>query len=252
VRRIVPPIAALAIDYPTGHRVVPHQHGRAQLVFASSGVMRVSAKTGIWVVPPQRAVWIPARVEHAIELRSAVSMRTLYFSGNVVPHLPKSCAVVNVSPLLRELVLRAMSFEPKRRLNERQKRLAAVLLDEIHELPVAPLYLPSPRDERLTRLMDRLAADPGNVSTLEDWGREVGASARTLARLFAAETGMSFRRWREQLRLIVAIERLAAGEPVTSLAMDLGYESTSAFISMFRRNLGTSPGRYFSASERIG
>ena len=153
--------------------------------------MRVSAEAGTWVVPPQRAVWIPARVEHAIEMRSAVSMRTLYFSGNVVPHLPKSCAVVNVSPLLRELVLRAMSFEPKRQLNETQRRLAAVLLDEIHELPIAPLYLPSPRDERLTRLTDRLAANPGNVSTLGDWGRDVGASARTLARLFAAEDVVS-------------------------------------------------------------
>ena len=146
---------------------------------------------------------------------------------------------------MRELILRAMSINGGSAPTAREERLFAVLLDEIETLSVAPLALPWPRDPRLVRLTEALQIDPGKSATLAEWGKEVGASSRTLARLFVRDTGMSFRRWREQLRLVSAIERLAAGEQVTTVAMELGYDSVSAFINMFRKNLGATPSRYF-------
>ncbi len=243
-------VVALAKNFPGGHHIPEHQHDRAQLVYASEGVMRVTTEIGSWVVPSERAVWIPAGVLHQVHMPSPVSMRTLYFRTDLVPELPGECSVVNVTPLLRELILRAMSFDTDSPPTEPQKRLTTVLIDEVRVLPVAPFHLPLPRDARLKRLTDALRNDPGETTTLASWGKQVGASSRTLARLFRQETGMSFRQWREQLRLILAIEKLAGGEQVTTVAMDLGYDSVSAFINMFCKNLGTTPSRYFARGNQ--
>ncbi len=239
------PAVAVGYDFPSGEVLPRHTHSRDQLVYASAGVMTVTTVHGAWVVPPQRAVWVPAGVEHQIRMIGAVAMRTVYLRPGALPDAPRQCRVVTVSPLLRELILRAVEIEQPYREGGPEERLIAVLLDEIRATPETPLHLPVPQDERLRRITDALQTDPADSRPLAAWASEAAASARTLARLFQRETGMSFARWRQQLRLVRALEALAQGRSVTETALDLGYESPSAFIAMFRRAFGKTPARYF-------
>jgi AraC-like DNA-binding protein len=240
------PVVCLARDYPSGHVIPAARHARAQLIYASRGVMSVNAPQGAWVVPSQRAVWVPPGVPHWTRAASALSMRTLYIDPTAMDGLPRECCVVTVSPLLRELIGEAVRLPPLYNEGGPAGRLIAVLLDRLRTLPAAPLHLPLPTDERLVRVTGALRADPADARSLAEWGRTAGASSRTLARLFQRETGLSFRAWRQQVRLLAALERLAAGESVTGVALELGYETPSAFVAMFRRALGVSPGRYFA------
>jgi AraC-like DNA-binding protein len=242
---LVRPLEGLAAEYAPGDVIPLHQHPFAQLLFASSGVMTVTTEHGTWVVPPERAVWVPARVGHAIRMTGRVSMRTIYLADSLGPLAGAECCVVQVSRLLRESILRAVGFAQPYRDDGPEARLVAVIGDEIRAAPTAPLHLPLPRDPRARRVADALCADPGDPRTLSDWARVAGASARTLERLFERETALAFGAWRQQARLLRGLEQLASGESVTSVALDLGYETPSAFIAMFRRALGTSPGRYF-------
>ena len=154
--------------------------------------------------------------------------------------------MLNVGTLLRELILCGVDLPQLYALGGPEERLVLVLLDEIRAMQVAPLHLPQPRDPRLLKLATALGRDPADRRDLEQWSRAVAASPRTLARLFRRETGLTFGRWRQQLRLLRALEWLAGGRSVTDIALSLGYDSTSAFVAMFRRNLGHTPGRYFS------
>jgi AraC-like DNA-binding protein len=192
---------------------------------------------------------VPPRVTHAIRMTGEVHMRTLYFDPRTPTALPDACAVVGVSPLLRELVLRVVAFTRPYPRGGPEARLVAVLLDELAAARAAPLHLPAPRDPRLRAITERLAADPADKRSLAAWARSAGASARTLARLFRRETGLGFAHWRQQARLLRALERLAAGDAVTTVALDLGYDSPSAFITMFRSRLGATPGRYFGGAD---
>jgi len=239
---LTPAVRALATDYAKGHLIAPHHHEWAQLIYARAGVMTVVTAQGAWVVPPQRAVWMPAGMEHAIRCATRLEMCTLDIDASANDGLPAGCGVTNVRPLLRELVLagvEAPGAGPRREL------LAALVLEEIRAAALAPLHLPEPEDPRLKRITRALGADPGDPRTLAAWGKEVGASVRTFSRRFLAETGMTFRQWQRQARLLAALVRLAQHESVTTVALDLGYDSPSAFIHAFRRALGTTPGRYF-------
>ncbi len=239
------PVVALAGDYPSGYQIAPHRHARAQLVYASQGVMTVTAAAGSWVVPPQRAVWMPAGAEHGIRVNRAISMRSLYIRPDAAAGLPTACRVVNVSELLRALILRAMAVAPHYDEAGPDGRIMRVILDEIRALPSAPLHLPRARDARLLRVTEALRADPADPRPLGAWARAAGASPRTLARLFLAETGLGFRAWRQRARLLHALVALASGAPVTRVAFEAGYDSPSAFIAAFKRAFGTTPGRYF-------
>ena len=240
------PIAAMAKDFANGSRVPPHRHRRAQLVFAAQGVMVVSTQQGSWVVPPNRAVWMPAETEHSIRSWGSVAMRTLYIRGDAAASLPVRCCVIAVSALLRALILRAVELPLLYDETGPDGRIMARILDEISALPALPLHLPWPVDVRLAKLCAAIQNDPASERGLAEWARLVGASGRTLARLFRRETGMSFGAWRQQARLLEALGRLATGQPVTTVALDLGYQSPSAFTSMFRRALGCAPTRYFA------
>jgi len=244
------PVAAFAHDYAPGELIPPHHHQRGQLLFAAAGVMRVQTDRGVWVVPPNRAVWIPAGTEHQIVCSGTVRMRTLFIRPDAAPQAESTCHVVDVPPLLRELILRAVDLPALYDEDGPDGRLMQVILDQVDALAVAPLHLPMSSHPRLAPILDHLLFHPEDDRGLDDWGRHLGASGRTLARLFLRETGMSFRAWRQQARLLAALTRLAADEPVTSVAFDLGYDSLSAFIAMFRRATGTTPGRYFERPER--
>jgi len=240
------PIVALAKEFPSGHLIPYHRHSRAQLLYASSGVMTVKTHKGIWVVPPLRAVWIPAHTRHQIEIFGRLSMRTLYIDPTFFAGPSAGCCVLAVPPLLKELILHAISLPRLYPLGGPEERLLMVILDQIRSMRIAPLELPIPEDVRLKKIYKRLSSNPGNNRTLEDWGKIVGATGRTLARHFRLETGMSFGQWRQQIRILEALKRLGMKEPVTTVAIDLGYDSPSAFISMFKKALGKTPGQYFT------
>lgn len=227
-----------------------HAHPRAQVIFASRGVMRVVAQKNTWLVPPGQAVWIPSQVEHQVFFPGAVSIRNLFIDPVTAASLPNLCLVFNVSPLLRELILRIGETGGGGTPDSPAFRLAQVILDELAQIEPAPLNLPMSNDPRLRKIMDGLLRAPGDNRTLDEWSEDAGAVSRTLSRLFLRETGMTFGEWRTRLRLLEAIDRLSQGQSVTQVAFDLGYQNLSAFIAMFRKTLGTTPGRFFQTLEK--
>jgi AraC-like DNA-binding protein len=216
-----------------------------ELIYASAGVMSVHTDAGSWVVPPHRAVWVPAGLDRSIEVSAGLAMRSLYFKPRVAASLPRECCVLNVTPLLRELILHTVDIGMLNRVIPAHARLIGVLIDQLRALRTVPLQLPQPIDARARRVAALLTDDPGSTLPLGALARRAGASARTMQRLFAAETNMTFARWRERRRLLHALRLLAGGEPVTSVAMELGYASPSAFTAMFRRAFATTPSRYY-------
>jgi AraC-like DNA-binding protein len=243
-QRVPRAVAAMPKDFASGFVIQPHSHERAQFIYATAGTMRVAADGSMWVVPPQRALWMPAGVEHGITMLSDVTMRTLYLRDDAAAAMPLSCRVLPVSPLLRELIVRATELPLQYDEDGPAGHVIALLLAELHGLQSLPLQLPMPQEPRLRALCLALLAAPGDQRTLREWARSVNASERTVARLFQNETGLSFGAWRQQARLLEAMGRLGSGAPVTQVALDLGYDSVSAFSAMFRRAAGASPSAY--------
>ena len=246
-------VAGIAAEFESGHVLRRHRHLRAQLVYAIEGVMTVETDAGLWVVPPLRAVWVPSGVTHSIRMTGRVRMRTVYFDAPALARAsaPERCRVLGVSPLLREIIVRLAEADSAHEAlaDERRAHLVDVLVDELVDAPATPLELPMPQDGRLRRIADAVLADPSDNRDLAAWAAFAALGERTLARLFPQETGMTFVRWRQQVRLLRALERLAMGEAVTAVAIDMGYTSTSAFVKLFRESFGVTPGRYFS--ERL-
>ena len=243
-------IKPLTHDYPAMHVVPLHFHDRDQLVYASHGVMTVRTRDGMWVVPTHRAVWIPAAIPHTITMSGAVAMRTLYLRTRLVKSLPRACCVVNVSPLLRELILHACTFAALKKTIQRQGHLIDMIVDQLQAIQVVPLQLPNPSDPRALRVAEMLLADASDRRPLAHICKEVGASKRTVERLFQEDVGMAFGKWRQQLRLMQAMRLLAEGAKVTHAALESGYSTPSAFICMFRKTLGTTPTLYFRTGAK--
>lgn len=227
-----------------GHRqrIDWHDHAEQQLVYPSSGLLIVSTAAGSWVVPPQRAVWLPAGVAHAHQAYGVTQMRTVAFPMDVNPLGLAQPTVLSVSRLLRELII-AITAGPARPPEEQQD-LKRVALRQLRLAPALQFHLPQPADERLREVTALLTEDPGRDRSLADLGRAVGASERTLSRLFRAETGMTFPQWRAQLRLHHSLTLLASGLPVTATAIRCGYSTPSAFTAAFRATFGTTPAAY--------
>ncbi|MBY4677113.1 AraC family transcriptional regulator [Marinobacterium arenosum] len=238
------PVIGLERAMQSGLEVIPHSHPRGQLAYASEGVLRVTTDQGTWVVPPSQAVWIPGGIRHQVTAETDCTVRHLHIDPTAAARLPGQCSVLEVSSLLRELILRVSRFGRLYPADGPEQRLVAVFLDELGALQPSLLYLPLAQDRRVRRVMDGLMRQPDSEKGLDEWATEVGASGRTLARLFQRETGMKFSEWRKQLRLQEAVNRLARGEPVTEVALALGYRSPSAFVAMFRKTLGSPPGQY--------
>jgi len=238
------PVAAMAKEFADGHVTPRHHHRRAQLIHAIAGTMRVTTQDGAWVVPPLRAVWLPPEQPHEVAMIGAVSMRTLYVEPQAASFMPDRCLVVEVAPLLRELILGAVEEPMVYPLGGRADTIAALILEELRRARELPLRVPLPAEPRLRALCLAMLDDLSQDGTLEDWAGRLGASGRTLARLFLRETGLSFGAWRRQARLAEAVARLTQGSSIAEIAAALGYESPSAFTAMFRRELGESPRRY--------
>jgi AraC-like DNA-binding protein len=202
--------------------------------------MRVESADAAWVVPPGRAIWMPSGQEHGIRCTTAVALRTVYITLPAGTPIRTNCHVCVVGPLLRQIVVR-LAERPDACANP---HLQALLLEELEATAEVPLALPEPRDPRLRRMTRALAERPGDRRSLAAWAAQLAMSERTLIRRFAEETGMSVRTWRRQARVLAALEELAADRPVTSVAMDVGYDSLSAFVAAFREVTGETPGRF--------
>lgn len=240
------PITLRAFDMDAGDNVAPHRHKWGQLAYASEGVMTVSTEHGRWLVPQERAVWIPPDIAHSVQPNAQLKFRSIYISADFSRGLSRQCGVIVVSPLLKALIFRAVNIPKEYKNGTSNSRIMSVILDQIEEAEEAPLHLPMPTDKRLLRIAKILLSEPSNTSPLEVLAKNSGGSERTLARLFKKETGLTFGKWRQQRRLLAAVTLLTEGQPVTTVALDLGYESVSAFIAMFKAALGTTPSRYFN------
>jgi len=236
-------------SYPKGHHIRPHWHSRAQFAYAIAGTMRVRTARHAWIVPPSRALWIPAHTAHEIQMYGAVAMHSAYVNEAAGAGMPAACAVLEVTSLARELIVRAAALPAAYDEGGDDGLLMQLLMAEIRRLPCSALDLPLPESADLTQLCERILADLSKRRpSVRDAG-EMNTSTRTLYRRFLGETGITFARWKQQARLLESIRRLAEGAPVTAVAIDLGYESPSAFSTMFRRALGVAPRTFAKASE---
>ena len=236
-------IRPVEFEYESGQVVPEHQHSEHQFVYASVGLLSVDTETSRWIVPPLRAVWVPAQTPHSVTAKVDTKMSTLYVNPAAPVPVLDRLTVVSVTSLLRELILHIIDAVPG---DEELLRLEAVLLDQIVADPAEPLELPVLSDPRLQAIADIYEANPADHRTLNELGNEVAASERTLQRLFHSETGQSFGRWRTQLRLQHGLIELGKGRNVTQAASRSGYSETSAFIAAFRTAFGVTPGRYFT------
>ncbi len=235
-----------ARDYDATTPIPLHHHpDRHQLIYAETGVLVVRAGMGRWVVPSTRAIWMPAGIGHQVHCIGAVRMRSLYIAPSHMPQAPATPSAVSITPLLAALIHAAASVAQPYREHSRDGRLMRLILDEVQTLPVLPLHLPEPSDPRLRRIGRQLERHPDDASTLQDWAARLQVDVKTIQRLCARELGMTFGQWRQQARLLRALERLAVGEKVIDVALALGYESPSAFATMFKRRFGLTPSQFF-------
>ena len=237
-------VVGFALTYGAGTAIDGHSHPAHQLIHAISGAMRVHARGGIWILPLGRALWIPAGVEHAIRCEGEVGMRTAYLSP-ACPGVSGEVRMIAVSPLLREALVRLSDGQA----SDLRPALLDIVLHEIAEAGLAPLRLPEPADPRIAQLVAHLQSDPADPMTLVRWARRLGFSERSLIRAIRVQTGMTFRDLRRHSRILVAIELLCEGRPITSVAYDVGFETPSAFAHAFRAVTGKTP-RQFVAEAR--
>ncbi|CAG9295929.1 AraC family transcriptional regulator [Celerinatantimonas diazotrophica] len=244
-----PVVALSATSVSKDWEYANHQHHKAQLLYSVRGILNCEIEDGVWIVPPQCAIWIPGNLTHSARGAGATECYCLFVEPDAAPDLPKNCCTISVSPLLRELLLKVVGFPELYELGGWQERLIATLLDELAVASVEDLHLPMPRDPRLRRLAEMLLAAPTDKTLKGDWATRIGMSERSMSRLLHNDIGMSFGRWRRQLHVLLALQRLSKGESVQTVALELGYENASGFVTMFRKAVGKPPARYIS--ERI-
>lgn len=237
-------VIAQAIDYVDGTHEIAHVHHRAQLVYATSGIVRVVTPLGLWMLTPGNALLIGSQVEHELHMVGQVAMRTLYIDPDVLAPQKQECRVIPVGDLLRASILGLFGTG-----DVDESRIALIvplILRLLHDAKDEPsaARLPLPAHARLRQICENLIAQPASADTLERWAERVGASSRTVARLFQQETAMSFGKWREQLRLAEAMSRLSIGLPAAQVAQELGYADVRTFTVMFKRAFGSTPQQF--------
>lgn len=238
------PLIAIGHAYPDSFELAEHRHRRSQFLYAASGVMAVSTPHGAWVAPPERAVWIPAGTPHSVRMVGAVQTRSVLVEPGECRHRGTECQIVGVSPLLRHLLSAAAEMPPDYDTAGRDGLVMQLLMAEIERAPLIPLAVPFPSHPVLARRCHAFLAKPNAAATIDDWADAMAINRRSFTRLFRRETGMSFAEWRQQACLSAALPKLASGEPVTSIAYDLGYDGPGNFSTMFKRVLGVPPSRY--------
>ncbi|WP_206044294.1 AraC family transcriptional regulator [Brucella cytisi] len=245
------PVIALPTRYPDGYFVPLHRHSRAQLLCASQGVVLVTTDAGRWMIPSDHAMWIPAGVEHSVEILGEVFMRSIYICVDAVSGVPDYLHVVGLTDLMRCLITDATTQDSTPEPDSRDALVIELILRDLHTLPQRSLGLPFPLDPRLQKLCREFVKKPSSRATIDDWADRMAMSRRSFTRHFQRETGVSLSVWRQQACLFAAVPRLTEGESVTSVALDLGYDSVSAFTTMFRRMLGVSPRFYLPKLDTV-
>lgn len=237
------PVVGVTDHYPADHVVAFRSRDRAQIAYVLAGVMSVVTDVASYVLPPHRAIWLPAGTMHEISCRGPVTFNLLQVDPDM-PGQPQEARVFDVSLLVRALIQEVLGFDRAHEANGREGQIVRLLLDEVARAPVIPLSAPMPRDRRLKRVCEIIVADPADQRDLDALAREAGMGRRTFTRAFRAETGMAFAMWRQQIRLMAALSMLGEGRPITNIAYDVGYESPSSFTAMFHRVLGVPPSHY--------
>lgn len=245
-----PPLIAYVMDgtaaVPPMEETAWHSHLRGQFFYVESGLVSVRTRAGAWALPPQRVGWLPPGELHTVSISGGLRGWGVFVAPQAAACLPAYTCALGANPLMRELVHRAAGWMMQDALDEAQQRILAVLMDELRRAPQQPLHVNLPRDRRLQRVALAVLEQPHDERSLDEWAGWAGLSPRSLSRLFRRETGASFAQWRQQARLGRALELLADGAAVGQVADALGYASVSAFVAMFRRAFGQSPGRYFA------
>ncbi len=244
------PILARVSEMPANYIVEEHQHPWGQLAYSSRGIMKVEVPGASFIIPPERALWVPKYTPHMVSTKFGLSFRSLYIENEYSENLPNQTTAINVDRLLRELILKTTLWGDEYSLDSKRMRHIEFLLDQIEDASQAPLSLNMPNDRRLLKITDMICKEPSDNTSLQQWCETVGATPRTINRLFHKETQMGFIEWRQRLRILYSLERIEKGDKISNVAVDLGYESGSAFITMFKKHLGVSPKRYFKASSQ--
>jgi AraC-like DNA-binding protein/mannose-6-phosphate isomerase-like protein (cupin superfamily) len=240
------PVVAVGNDYEKDFLLIRHQHKRAQLLYAAVGTMIVVTEQGSWLVTPGEAAWIAAELAHEVQMIGVVSTRSLYLAPGIFVDEAKEARVICVPALLRNLLFVAVDAPLEYDVNGRDGLVMQLLLHEISTSPTLPNGIPIPKNVRLAKLCRKFLNEMSPHDTIDSWSAALNMSRRTFTRLFKLETSMSFTVWRRQVFLFSALPRLLAGESVTRVAIELGYNSPGAFTTMFRRTFGVSPTRYVS------
>lgn len=242
------PVSAVGMELVTeGLEQPPHQHRKAQLILAVRGLITCEVAQGLWMVPRQCALWIPGGMEHSVRCAGDLEVYILFVDPELASGLPAECSTFSTGSLLRELIVAVSRLPVLYEVQGADGRLIQTMLDQLERAPIESLHLPMPADPRLRAIAKTLSSDPANRKTLGEWARMVAMSERSLFRLIAKQTGMGFGRWRQQFQVMFAIERLTEGASVQSVSFDLGYESASAFITMFKKVMGRPPGQFLAA-----
>ena len=236
-------VVGLADEYPAGFVDEPHKHTKTQILYASSGVMSVVTDSASFVIPPRRAVWIPHGTEHEVSCRGAVSLRTLYVDSQFNRD-DRACHIIEISPLLEALIVEVTQFAPDYPDGGREEQIVTLLLTELLAAPNIPYGAPMPTDPRLIAVCRLIIGDPASSESVDGYAKIACMSRRNFTRSFKRETGMGVAVWRQQVRLLEALSLLSLGASVTSAALDVGYESASAFSAMFQRAFGVAPSKY--------
>ena len=241
------PVVVMALGRITESWELPrHSHRKAQLLFADSGMITLEADAGLWVVPPQGAVWIPSGLVHRAHCSADPRGFVVFVEPDVVTELPDACCTIAVSPFMRALLERTADLPEHYTPESAHARLMAVLLDELIAAPLEWLHLPMPADSRLRQLAEAMLDAPADRATLSQWASRIGMSERNMSRLFTAETGLSVSRWRRQMHVITSLPMLAQGQQIQIIADHLGYDSSGAFVTMFRKVAGAPPKRFLA------
>jgi len=243
------PAVALRVDVQQNDVEQPvHSHRKGQLVLALRGGVTCEVPKAMWMVPPQHAVWIPGGLPHSNHVTDNARIYYLFIEPDAAG-MPTECCTLVINPLVRELIRYLADRDPAYAREGPTARLVTVLLEQLAVAPIEQLHMPISDHPRIRRIADALAADPADRSTLAQWASKMAMSDRTLARLVLRETGLTFGRWRQQLHLIIAMQQLSSGASVQQVAGNLGYDSVTAFITMFKKALGKPPAQYFAALQ---
>ena len=246
------PVTGVVGRYPAGHIVPEHAHRRGHLLYAAEGVLLVEAATGHWLVPPTAAVWLRPGISHRLVITVPVEVHGIFIDESAAKHLPSEDCVLHVSGLLRELIGALTSLDPKSVHSRREQLLADLFMEELGLQRPLPFHLPWPSDAQIQHVCDQLVQDPSHPALADDWAAKLAMSTKTFHRRFQKSTGLTFGRWRQQMRLMSSMAQLLEGAPITQVALSSGYESHSAYAVAFKKHFGLSPSAFFTTVHRPG